>query len=164
MRRVVVTGVGVVAPNGIGKEAFWSACVNGRSGIGPIKSFDASEHPVHIAGEVPEYDVTPYVPAQQRKSLKIMGRAARFGVTAATMAVRDSGLDLDSENPERVGVVMGTGLVPIDLPEIAPLILSACDENGHVCPERLGKLGSQSLFPLWLLKYLPNMTAAHISL
>src|SRR5204862_5332060 len=45
-----------------------------------------------------------------------------------------------------------------------PMVLGACDEAGHVCPERLGKLGSQSLFPLWLLKYLPNMTAAHISL
>ena len=53
MRRVVVTGLGVVAPNGIGREAFWSACVNGRSGVGPIRSFDASGHPVRIAAEVP---------------------------------------------------------------------------------------------------------------
>ncbi len=164
MRRVVVTGLGVVAPNGIGKEAFWSACVNGKSGIGPIRCFDATQHPVHIAGEVPEFDITPFIVPSQRKSLKIMGRAARFGVAAAFLAVRDSGLELDRGDPERVGVVMGTGLVPIDLPEIAPLVAEACDENGHVCPERIGRLGSQSLFPLWLLKYLPNMTAAHISL
>ncbi len=164
MRRVVVTGLGVVAPNGIGKDAFWSACVNGRSGIGPIHSFDASEHPVHIAGEVPDFDMTPYMPSSQRKSLKIMGRAARFGVAAAGLAVQDSGLDMERADPERIGVVMGTGLVPIDLPEIAPLIAEACDENGRVCPERIGKLGGQTLFPLWLLKYLPNMTAAHISL
>ena len=52
MRRVVVTGLGVVAPNGIGKEAFWSACLEGRSGVGPIRSFDASGHPVKIAAEV----------------------------------------------------------------------------------------------------------------
>ena len=164
MRRVVVTGLGVVAPNGIGKEAFWSACVNGRSGIGPIHCFDASQHPVHIAGEVPDFDVMPYITSSQRKSVKIMGRAARFGVAAAALAVRDSGVDMDRADPERVGVVMGTGLVPIELPEIAPMVLGACDENGKVCPERLGKLGSQALFPLWLLKYLPNMTAAHISL
>jgi 3-oxoacyl-[acyl-carrier-protein] synthase II len=164
MRRVVVTGLGVVAPNGIGRDAFWSACVNGRSGIGPIRCFDASQHPVRIAGEVPDFDVTPYVPSAQRKSLKIMGRAARFGVAAATMAVNDAGVEMDHEDPERVGVVMGTGLVPIDLPEIAPLVTKACDENGHVCPERIGKMGSESLFPLWLLKYLPNMTAAHISM
>ena len=87
MRRVVVTGLGVVAPNGIGKEAFWSACVNGRSGVGPIRSFDATEHPVRIAAEVADFDVTPFVPQAQRKSLKIMGRAMRFGVAAAGLAV-----------------------------------------------------------------------------
>ena len=57
MRRVVVTGLGVVAPNGVGKEAFWSACVEGRSGVGPIRSFDASGHPVRVAAEVPDFDV-----------------------------------------------------------------------------------------------------------
>ena len=125
MRRVVVTGLGVVAPNGIGKEAFWSACVNGRSGIGPIHSFDASAHPVSIAGEVPDFDVTPFLAPGQRKTLKIMGRASRFGVAAAGMAVQDSGLELGREDPERVGVVMGTGLVPMELPEVAPLVVGA---------------------------------------
>jgi 3-oxoacyl-[acyl-carrier-protein] synthase II len=164
MRRVAVTGLGVVAPNGVGKEAFWSACVNGRSGVGPVRSFDASGHPVQVAAEVPEFDVTQYVPGAHRKSLKIMGRAARFGVAAAGLAVRDSGLDLGREDPERVGVVMGTGVVPIDLPEVAPLIVEACREGGRLSPDRLGRHGSGALFPLWILKYLPNMTAAHISM
>jgi 3-oxoacyl-[acyl-carrier-protein] synthase II len=164
MRRVVVTGLGVVAPNGIGKEAFWSACVNGRSGIKPIHCFDASGHPVKIAGEVPDFDLNAFVPAAHRKSTKLMGRAARFAVAAAGLAVQDSGLDLASEDPARVGVVMGTGVIPMDLPEIAPLIASACGEDGTLYPDRLGKRGSGALFPLWLLKYLPNMTAAHISL
>ena len=79
MRRVVVSGLGVVAPNGVGKEAFWSACREGHSGVGPIRSFDASGHPVQIAAEVPpDWDVTPYIPSSQRKSLKIMSRAMRF--------------------------------------------------------------------------------------
>lgn len=164
MCRVVVTGVGVVAPNGIGKEAFWSACVEGRSGIGPIRCFDASAHPVRVAGEVPEFDAASYVPQAHRKSLKIMGRAARFGVAAAGLAVRDSGLDLTRENPERLGVVMGSGMIPIDLPDVASLVAKACDESGKLHADRLGQQGSHSLFPLWLLKYLPNMTAAHISL
>src|SRR5204863_8700925 len=120
MRRVVVTGLGVVAPNGIGRKDFWSACLEGRSGVGPIRSFDASAHPVRVAAEVVDFDVTPYLPPEQRKSLKIMGRAMRFGVGAAVMAVRDSGIDLNAENLERIGVVMGTGLIPIDLAEIAP--------------------------------------------
>ena len=62
MRRVVISGLGVVAPNGIGKEAFWSACLNGSSGVGPIRSFDASAHPVKIAAEVQDFDVAPFVP------------------------------------------------------------------------------------------------------
>src|SRR5262249_31845487 len=111
MRRVAGTGLGGGGPNGIGKEAFWSACVNGNSGVGPIRTFDASAHAVGVAAEVPDFDVTPFVPGSHRKSLKIMGRAARFGVAAAGLAVRDSGLELQKEDPERVGVVLGTGVV-----------------------------------------------------
>jgi 3-oxoacyl-[acyl-carrier-protein] synthase II len=164
MRRVVVTGIGVVAPNGVGKEAFWKACVNGRSGVRPIRHFDASSHPVRVAAEVPDFDLSPYLPTQHRKSLKIMGRAARFGVAAAGMAVEDSGLDLSRQDPERVGVVMGTGIVPMDLPDVAPLLAEACREDGRFDVNRLGQRGSSALFPLWVLKYLPNMTAAHISM
>jgi 3-oxoacyl-[acyl-carrier-protein] synthase II len=164
MRRVVVSGLGVVAPNGLGKDAFWKACTNGTSGVKPIQSFDSTSHPVRIAAEVEDYDLHPYVPAAHRKSLKIMGRAARFGVTASALAIEDSGLDLSRENSERIGVVMGTGLIPIDLPEIAPLIADACDEQGQMWSDRLGQRSEGALFPLWVLKYLPNMVAAHISL
>jgi 3-oxoacyl-[acyl-carrier-protein] synthase II len=164
MRRVVVTGLGVVAPNGVGKEAFWSACLNGKSGVGPIRSFDASGHPVKIAAEVPDFDVTPFMPASQRKSLKIMGRAMRFAVGAAGLAVSDSGLELPRENPERFGVVMGTGLVPVDLPELAPALVEACNSEGQLETRRLGECGRSALFPLWILKYLPNMVSAHISM
>ncbi|HEV3257933.1 MAG TPA: beta-ketoacyl-[acyl-carrier-protein] synthase family protein [Gemmataceae bacterium] len=164
MRRVVITGLGIVAPNGIGKEAFWNACVDGRSGVGPIRSFDASGHAVKIAAEVPDFDVTEFIPDQHRKSLKIMGRAMRFAVGAAGLAVRDSGLDLPEEDPERVGVVMGTGLVPVDLAELTPALMESCDEQGRLQADRLGRHGSGAVFPLWILKYLPNMVAAHISL
>jgi 3-oxoacyl-[acyl-carrier-protein] synthase II len=163
MRRVVVTGLGVVAPNGIGKEAFWQACVHGRSGVGPIRTFATDGYPVRVAAEVPDFDIMPFLPGPHRKSQKIMGRAARFGVAASGLAVRDSGLDLSRENPERIGVVLGTGIVPIDLPEVAPLLAEACRE-GKLQVDRLGRQGNQALFPLWILKYLPNMTAAHISL
>jgi 3-oxoacyl-[acyl-carrier-protein] synthase II len=164
MRRVAVTGLGVVAPNGIGKEAFWSSCVNGRSGVGPIRSFDPSGHPVRIAAEVPEFDMKPFLPGPHRKSLKIMGRAARFAVAAAGLGVEDSGLDLGKMNPERVGVVMGTGVIPMDMPELAPVLADACNGDGQFHVERLGQRGHRAMFPLWILKYLPNMTAAHISL
>jgi 3-oxoacyl-[acyl-carrier-protein] synthase II len=138
--------------------------VEGKSGVGPIRTFDASKHPVNIAAEVPDFDINPFVPGAHRKSLKIMGRAARFGVAAAGLAVQDSGLELSKENLERLGVVMGTGVIPMDLPEVAPLIANACEEGGKLHADRLGDCGRGALFPLWILKYLPNMTAAHISL
>src|SRR5882672_7115517 len=145
MRRVVITGLGVVAPNGIGKEAFWSACVNGRSGVGPIRSFDASGHPVKIAAEVSDFNVGTYLNNGHRKTLKVMSRAMQFAVGAAGMAVEDSGLDLKNENPERVGVVMGTGIVPVDLAELAPALLAACDENGRLQPALLGQCGGSAI-------------------
>lgn len=164
MRRVVVTGLGVVAPNGIGKEAFWSACVQGKSAVGPVRAFDATAHPVKIAAEVSGFDVAPYLSNGHRKAQKIMGRAMQFAVGAAGLAVADSGLDLSREDPEQVGVVMGTGLVPMDLAELAPALRAACDEQGCLHATGLGRQGSGVLYPLWLLKYLPNMVAAHISL
>ncbi|MDB5309047.1 MAG: fabF 1 [Gemmataceae bacterium] len=166
MRRVVITGVGVVAPNGIGKDEFWQACVDGHSGIGPIRSFDASNHPIRVAGEVHDFDPEPFIPDRFRKSVKVMGRAARFGIGAAGLAVADSGVDIATADPERLGVVMGTGLVPMDLGELAPLLARAVHEDGRFDETKLpdpGR-GDAQLFPLWLLKYLPNMAAAHISM
>jgi 3-oxoacyl-[acyl-carrier-protein] synthase II len=164
MRQVVITGLGVVAPNGVGKDAFWSACRNGVSGVGPIRSFDASKHPVKIAAEVNDFDITPFLPDEHRKSVKIMSRAARFAVGAAGLAVRDSGLGPDWDDSTRVGVCMGTGVVPIDLPEIAPALAHACDGDGRLASDRLGAQGAGAVQPQWILKYLPNMVAAHISM
>ncbi len=164
MRRVVVTGVGMVAPNGIGKEAFWTACKNGLSGVKPIRSFDASGHPVRVAGEIHDFDAAPYMPPSQRKSLKIMGRAMRFAVGAATLAVRDSGLQLDAEDHEQDGVVMGTAVDPKDIPENTPTLVQSAGSDGQLQLPRLGQNGASALFPLWILRYLPNMVAAHISL
>jgi 3-oxoacyl-[acyl-carrier-protein] synthase II len=163
-RRVVITGLGVVAPNGIGKEQFWSACTAGQSGVAPIRGFDASHHPVRIAAEVPAFDVSPFVPPAHRKNIKIMSRAMRFAVGAAGLAIQDSELDLNCENRERIGVVMGTGLVPVDLEELAPALVEACNDEGKLQAAKLGQHASGAVIPLWILKYLPNMVAAHISL
>lgn len=164
MRRVVITGLGVVAPNGVGKDAFWSACQEGVSGVGPIQSFDATTYPVQIAGEVSGFDVGPYLQDGHKKSQKVMSRATRFAVGAAGLAVRDAGFAPDWADPTRVGVVMGTGVVPMDLPEIAPALAGACGEDGKLQVDRLSERGTQTVQPFWILKYLPNMVAAHISL
>jgi 3-oxoacyl-[acyl-carrier-protein] synthase II len=164
MRRVVISGIGVVAPNGVGKENFWSACLDGKSGVGPIRTFDATRHPVKIAAEVNDFDVTPFIPHTHRKSMKIMSRAMRFAVGAAGLGIQDSGLEFGKLDPGRIGVVMGTGLVPVDLPELTPALMDSCDADGKLDSTRLGAQGASALFPLWILKYLPNMVAAHISL
>ena len=164
MRRVVVTGLGVVTPNGIGKDAFWTACLNGTSGIRPIQSFDASQHPVRIAGEVIGFDAAEFLPDEYKKSLKVMGRASRFALGAAGLAMRDSGLEPGAENPERMGVVMGAGLIPVEMSEIAPILANACDDEGHLDTARMNQSGNGAIFPLWLLKHLPNMAAAHVSM
>src|SRR5205823_13135017 len=111
-----------------------------------------------------DFNVLPYLPHSQRKSVKIMSRAMRFAVGAAGLGLMDSGLDLDGEDPGRVGVVMGTGMVPVDLPELMPHLVQACDANGNLDTRRLGQRGAEALCPLWILKYLPNMFAAHISM
>jgi 3-oxoacyl-[acyl-carrier-protein] synthase II len=164
MRRVVITGLGVVAPNGIGKDEFWEACVNGRSGVREITAFDASSFPIKIAGEVPAFDPSPFIPDSMRKSLKVMGRAAKFGVGAAGLALQDSGISMENENAERVGVVVGTGIVPVDVPEIMPMLQKVVTENGSFDLNNLDQNTSSPLFPLWLLKLLPNMISAHISM
>jgi 3-oxoacyl-[acyl-carrier-protein] synthase II len=146
MRRVVVTGLGVVAPNGIGKEAFWSACLNGRSGIRRISSFDASSHPVQVAGEVCDFDALSYLPPSQRKNAKLLSRAMGFAVGASVLSVRDSGLELEREDPERVGVVMGTGIVPFELPEVAPQAWRGCCLSA-VDPEVSAEHGGSSRLP-----------------
>ncbi len=105
--RAVVTGIGVIAPNGIGKDAFYQAIREGKSGIGPVTAFDASEHSARICGAIDEFDMTPYI---SRKEARRMDRFTQFAVIAADMAVQDAGLDMEREKSDRVGVIIGTGI------------------------------------------------------
>ncbi|OGL43371.1 MAG: beta-ketoacyl-[acyl-carrier-protein] synthase II [Candidatus Schekmanbacteria bacterium GWA2_38_11] len=106
-RRVVITGIGIIASNGIGKEKFWDSLKNGRSGIKTISSFDASTYPCHIAGEVTDFDPMDYIPPQTAKRID---RFAQFGLAATKMAIDDSRLDLENEDRSRVGVILGTSV------------------------------------------------------
>jgi len=106
-RRVVITGLGVVSSIGLGKEAFWSALLEGKSGIQPIRSFDASSYSCQIAGEISDFRPEDYIPPAKIPKLS---RASQFAMAAAKMAIDDAHLDLSGENGGRVGVVMGTGL------------------------------------------------------
>ena len=161
-KRVVVTGFGALAPNGNTAEAFWRATCEGKSGIGRIAAFDPTGFAVQIAGEVKDFDPAKFVP--NRKALKVMGRNIRFGVAASRMAMEHSGLLEAPPAPARFGVVMGSGIVPTDVEEVGQAIVASLDEEGRLDLRRFGTTGQKTLFPLWLLKHLPNMVAAHVSI
>jgi len=105
-RRVVITGIGVVAPNGVGKRAFWDALKNGVSGIRRITRFDPSPFPTQFAGEV-DFDPSEFI---SKKQMKRMDRTSHLAVSAAKMAVEDAHLDIQAEDPDRVGVMIGTAM------------------------------------------------------
>ncbi|MFI1929122.1 ketosynthase chain-length factor [Streptomyces sp. NPDC020330] len=101
-RTAVVTGLGVVAPNGLGTEAFWRATLAGESGLGPVTRFDASRYPATVAGEIRDYDDERLIPS---RLLPQTDRMTRLALTAADWALRDSGLDTDRLSEYGVGVV-----------------------------------------------------------
>jgi 3-oxoacyl-[acyl-carrier-protein] synthase II len=107
MVRVVVTGLGAVAPNGIGVESFWQNIIGGVSGIAPITRFDASKHDTRIAGEVKGFDPLQWL---EKKEVRKMDLFIHYAVAAAQMAYDDSGLKVTDEDRERVGVFVGTGM------------------------------------------------------
>ncbi len=106
-RRVVVTGLGIVSPVGIGISVAWPNIVAGKSGIVKISHFDASQFASQIAGEVRDFDVTQYLPA---KDARRMGRFIHFGLVAGMEAFKDSGLEVTEQNAERIGVNIGSGI------------------------------------------------------
>lgn len=104
-RRVVVTGVGMVTPIGVGKDAFWSALVAGTSAVDRITHFDPAAFPTQIAAEVRDFDPLQFM---MRKRAKHMDRTAVFGVASARMAVDDAALDVGAVDMDRIGVIVGT--------------------------------------------------------
>ena len=106
-RRVVVTGLGLVTPLGIGTKATWEAAIAGKSGVGPITRFDAKDLPSRIAGEVKEFDPDLYM---DRKEARRNDLFIQFGLAAAQVALQDAGLPLDKPLGERCGVIVGSGM------------------------------------------------------
>ena len=106
-RRVVITGMGVVAPNGIGIDNFWDSLVHGRSGVRKITHFDASSYPSQIAAEVPDFNPTDYM---DPKISKRLSKFAQFALAASNEAVEDSTIDFELEDSYKVGVFIGTGI------------------------------------------------------
>ena len=106
-RRVVVTGMGMVSPVGNDLDSSWDAIVNGRSGLGPITTFDASGFGTRIAGEIHGFDATRFMPP---KDVKKMDAFIHYGIAASLMALEDSGLEVTEQNAERIGAIIGAGI------------------------------------------------------
>ena len=106
-KRVVVTGVGLITPLGVGVEDSWNSIIAGRAGIRRITQFDSSNFPTQIAGEVEGFNPEDYI---EPKEIKKMDRFIHFAIAAATMAINDSGLKITDGNAEKVGVIVGSGI------------------------------------------------------
>jgi 3-oxoacyl-[acyl-carrier-protein] synthase II len=146
-RRVVVTGLGVLSPLGIGLEANWEALCAGRSGIGPITRFDASAFSSRVAGEVKGFDPERFMSPKLAKRTDIF---ARYALAAAKMAMEDSGLAIGPENGERVGVLLGCGLGG----------LSTIERYHHEYIEG----GPRKITPFFIPMLISNMAPGHISI
>src|SRR6266436_1671694 len=146
--RVVVTGMGVLAPNGNNLAEFWDSLIEGRSGLGIATSFDVSDLPVKTVAELKNFDPRRYM---DFKEAKRMARFSQVGVAAAKMAIDQSGLQLATEDRTRIGCEVGTGIGGFK--EISEEI-EAFALRGERGPDRIS--------PLFVPRVIPNMAASHI--
>ena len=159
--RVVISGVGTVAPNGIGNGAFWDSLKAGRSGIGLLESMPNGGYPSKLAAEIRDFDPENYIYC--KKFIKVMSRDIQLGVTAASMAMQDAALKTGGIDPVRLGVAYGSGRIstrPEELVAAASQILT----DDMVEFARWGEDSLGKIAPLWFLKRLPNMPACHVAI
>ena len=160
-RDIVITGIGIVSPIGIGSEPFWEALATGTSGIRPVDLFDASSLKVKFGGQIPDFDPKLYV--RPRKSLKVMSREIQLGFAAADLAIQDAGITEWSLDPERFGVVFGNDMIYADLEDLETTYRRS-RVDGQFDFQAWSEAIHEEVHPLWLLKHLPNMTASHIAI
>jgi len=160
-RDIVITGLGVVSPIGIGSAAFWEALATGTSGIRPVDLFDASSLKVRFGGQIPAFDPKQYV--RPRKSLKVMSREIQLGFAAADLALADAGIAPGSLDPDRFGVVFGNDMIYADLEDLEPAYRRS-GRGGEFDFRLWSEAIHEEVHPLWLLKHLPNMTASHVAI
>ncbi len=146
-RRVVITGLGIVAPNGIGKDRFWKANIEGKSGIDKVTSFDVSVLDSQIAGEIKEFNPVDYFPFEV---VKRVDRFVHLGLASAKMALEDSRLNLEKEDRSKIGVVVGSGLGGVIFHE--EQMMAALQK------------GIDRIHPLSVPRVTPNAVASHIAI
>lgn len=155
--------MGAMTALGEGVRPFWQALLEGRSGLRRLKLESGSGVWQALGGAVPDFSPEKFI--TQRKALKVMARDIQLAVAGAALAVRDAKLDgAASFDHDRFGVIVGSGVLNHELDELAPGIQQSWNDSGKLDLERFAENGLPALFPLWLLKYLPNMSACHISI
>lgn len=158
---VVITGVGVVSPIGIGQQKFWHSLLEGRSGVARLSQFQPVDGLPGFGGEIRDFDPKLYV--RPRKSLKVMCRDIQLAVAAAELAWADANLPPQLPDPDRVGVVLGADMIHCEPEELVPAF-GACLEAGQFHFPHWGRRAMPEIFPLWMLKYLPNMPGCHVGI
>jgi 3-oxoacyl-[acyl-carrier-protein] synthase II len=163
-RRVVITGLSTLTPLGPDPDTLFRRLLAGEGAVRPIKSFDPQALPARIAAEVDGFDARTYITDKaQRRALKMMSRPIQMAVSAAAVAM--AGVDRAKIDPTRFGVEFGAGLMATELPELVDAAtLSANCQPGVIDLEAWGTKGIPAIQPLWMLKYLPNLPAGHISI
>jgi 3-oxoacyl-[acyl-carrier-protein] synthase II len=173
-RSVVITGLGPITAFGPGLDPLWQAMIEGRSAIRRIERFDPGGFECTVAAELDSdlLNVRKVVPKSYRKAVKVMCRDVELAVGGAAAAVEDAGLitkarDPDAEPtipPSRMGCHIGAGLICAEVDELSAALWTSRNESGEFDLKHWGHSGMENLTPLWLLKYLPNMLACHVTI
>lgn len=165
--RAVITGLGIISPVGIGNEAVTASLLEGRSGIARLKSYQGSAVPNQLVAEVTDFNeesAKKVYLKDQRKWIKVMCREIQLGSAVASLALKDSGLNLETYPKERLGVEFGANLMNFAPDSFSDPTRACANESGGFDFSKWGPIGREKLEPLWLLKYLPNMPACHIAI
>lgn len=161
-KEVLLTGLGIVSPIGIGAEQVAKNLEARRSGVVAIDSLKAAGWVAPFGGIVSDFEPKAHV--KPRKSLKIMSRETQLAFAAGEQAWANAKLDQSEVDPERVGIIGAAGLQYCPLEELSDPIAVSDDGHGNADLNRWGEEGMSKLYPLWLLKYLPNMAACHVGI
>ncbi|MEZ6111930.1 MAG: beta-ketoacyl-[acyl-carrier-protein] synthase family protein [Pirellulaceae bacterium] len=158
---VVITGLGVVSPIGIGCEALWDSLRDGRSGVKLLPDFQGGDFAYGYGGYIADFEPKQYV--KPRKSLKVMGREIQTAFAAAAMAAEQAGVEAGTIDPDRIGVVFGSEMLYGEVEELAGAYEECLAAGDQECTG-YGDAAMRHVFPLWMLKYLPNMAACHVAI
>jgi len=161
MREVVITGLGIVSPIGVGREQMWQAISTRTSGVRPVPHLAAAGWIAPWGGEVRDFEPKEFI--QPRKSIKVMSREIQLASAAAEMAWQDAGLAEAAIDADRFGVIGAAGLLYCELDELDQPFKSWMNHEAFDI-ERWSRLAMGEMYPLWMLKYLPNMPACHIGI